>query len=466
MCVNTKYVYNRYIRKNILVDCGKCPSCLQKKAAHRANRIRNNLSSDKICLFVTLTYKNKYIPFVFKKDIELQKDSLPVYRDGYIRKVRVSGKKDYDFKFVSYDRLTKLDEYWVRDLWFDVTNDLAPSLKRKKHCVGVCFYKDLQDFYKRLRVNLQRKYHFYDKFTSFSCSEYGGSSYRPHFHALIFIPKYAENLFRDAIVESWPFADRERTRQFIEVARDCASYVSSYVNGGSIVSSCLAFPCFKSKHSYSKNFGLAVDCFNLSVLLEKVRNGDMRYYSYKVTGSESTLSYFPIPQYVINRYFPKFKGFSRLSPYEIRDLVLRPERLYEYRTRLDYTDEDIYKITVRLNNAYKVFNTVTGLNRFDYSYYFPQIWTCYKSVVLRDSYDEVRKNIHWLSFYENIGDLNADLVHAPTLTALFSLDLFVEDPNKVQYRQDQEKRLVPLYYKLCKQKKVTNEIMSQMGLDV
>lgn len=466
MCVNAKYVYNRYIRKSILVDCGRCPSCLQKKAAHRANRIRNNLSSEYICLFVTLTYKNKYIPFVFKKDIENQSDVLRVYRDSSIRKVRVSSNNKYDFKFVSKDNLTLLDEYWVHDLWQDVSNNLAPGLNKKKHCVGVCYYKDLQDFFKRLRINLKRKYNFDGKFTSFSCSEYGGSTYRPHFHTLIFVPRSAENIFRSAVVESWPFADRDRTANFIEVARDCASYVSSYVNGGSLVSSCLAFPCFKSKHSYSKAFGLAVDCFNLDSLLDKVRSGDMRYYSRKITGSENTLSAFPIPQYVINRYFPKFKGFSRLSPDALRDIILRPERLFEYRHELDYSNDDIYKITVRLNNSFKVFHDVTGLNRFDYSLYYPQVWTAYKSVVLRDSFDTVSKVSDWLNFYENIGDLNADLVHAPTLELLYSLDLYNENPNKTKYRIEMENRLVPLYYKLCKQKVVINEIMSQMGLNV
>ena len=321
-------------------------------------------------------------------DVRNQLDTLPVYRDASVRRKRLGS--DYDTQFVVDNNQVILDEFWLHSLWPSVSNNLAPELNKKRGCIGVCYYKDLQDFFKRLRQNLIRHYGYDGKFTSFSCSEYGGHSFRPHFHSLIFIPKSAESTFRSAIVESWPFADKHRTAKFIEVARDCASYVSSYVNGGSCVHSLLALPMFKQKHSYSKAFGLGVDCFNLASLLEKVKSGDLRYYSKVVKNGQTTIGAFPIPKYVVNRFFPRFKGFSRLSPDEVLDVVRDPENysLYKFREGLDITKDDFCKFKTRLNNAFDYYRSQTGNNRIDYSFDYSRIWTIYKSVVLRDSHNE------------------------------------------------------------------------------
>ena len=426
MCVNTHYVYNRYIRKSILVDCGKCPSCQQKKAASRASRIRNNISDGNICLFVTLTYKNEFVPYIRSVDVKNQLNALTVYRDSSVRRVRLDG--DYKIGFRSIDSVHELDTFWVRDLW-NKTIDFAPELNKKPHCVGVCYYKDLQDFFKRLRQNLKRHYNYEGKFTSFSCSEYGGSSYRPHFHSLIFLPKSCENIFRSAIVESWPFADQCRTAKFIEVARDCASYVSSYVNSGNCLFSVLSFSPFRQKHSYSKTFGLGVDCFNLPSLLEKIKSGDLRYYSKVFRDGKSTIAGFPIPKYVINRYFPLFKGFSRLSPSSLRDVILRPENIanYENRLNLDISCDDFCRIKTRIDNAYYYYHKVSDRSRFDFAWDYSDIWKIRKSVILKDSLvNDIYSVTDWLSHYENINDLNADLVIAPTLTSLFDKSCFEE----------------------------------------
>ena len=64
MCTHSKYVYNKYTRRKVLVPCGRCEACQQKKAALRANRIRNNVSNGYIALFITLTYKNEFVPYI------------------------------------------------------------------------------------------------------------------------------------------------------------------------------------------------------------------------------------------------------------------------------------------------------------------------------------------------------------------------------------------------------------------
>ena len=93
MCKHSKVILNRYTMKWVRVDCGKCPTCMQKKAMSRATRIRNNLQAGEIALFVTLTYDNKYVPYIKKSDLVNLLDSpislsemkdnlfeLPVYK--------------------------------------------------------------------------------------------------------------------------------------------------------------------------------------------------------------------------------------------------------------------------------------------------------------------------------------------------------------------------------------------------
>lgn len=97
MCVNTHMIYNRYINQFLRVPCGKCPACQQLKSTHRANRIRNNIRVGQIMLFVTLTYQNAYIPFIYLDDLMLGESSLRVYRQNRIRWSR-KRKQDYSLK--------------------------------------------------------------------------------------------------------------------------------------------------------------------------------------------------------------------------------------------------------------------------------------------------------------------------------------------------------------------------------
>ena len=85
MCTRQRYVFNRYVKKHILVNCGKCPACLQERANKRAQRIRNNVSSGTIALFCTFTYSNNYVPYVKRSELRSPSDDVFVYRNKTIR---------------------------------------------------------------------------------------------------------------------------------------------------------------------------------------------------------------------------------------------------------------------------------------------------------------------------------------------------------------------------------------------
>lgn len=486
MCLNPKYVYNKYISRYILVDCGKCEACLQKKANSRSARIRNNLKDGEICLFVTLTYENHFVPFIDTRNIILDSaNDLPVYRMSYGRYSRISS--DYDFKFVRKDSLHTIglvsDVYVSRsDFWHKNDARLVPLRGMPSYCVGVCWYPDIIRFIKRLRITLQRKYNYEKKFTYFSCSEYGGKTQRPHFHLLFFISAEAQSIFSRAIVESWPYADSNRTAEFIQVARDCASYVSSYVNCSSYLSEVLTKTDFRQKHSYSKSFGLAVSEFSLISLLEKADNGDMSYCCESSVQGKLCVSVLPIPKYVINRYFPYFKGCRRLAISSLVSLLQNPlgtSNLLGYDSfrsipevhLIKYTNEDWYKLRICLYNSYLRFHALTGLDVFDYALYYVKVWSVSWCTNMRLLHAEVESLDDYRDFYEEIqispgvSDETYSYFHNSYFGA-FGLSSVCRKISDMRHRQVTSYRLSEMYRRKTKQKNISHFCLAEQGYNV
>lgn len=464
MCTNQRYIYNRYSRKSVLVPCGKCPACQQEKACRRSTRIRNNVTDGTITLFVTLTYLNMFIPYIRKSDLISDDLEVPVYRDSNIRYTfsRQNGLSQKIYSDVEVIQKVYIPEYIRTD---SSVRDLFSLRKADSDKVGVCLTSDFQKFIKRLSMYLKRKYNYEAKYSYFYCSELGSASHRPHFHALFFIRKDDEEIFRRALVACWPYADSNRTQKYVEVARDAASYVSSYVAGSSRLPEIMQIPLFKPTHNYSKHFGLVLDCFNLRSLLSQVDRGTLYYNRPQKFDGESSVVRVPIPVYVVNRYFPKHKGFGWLAASDIQRFLIAPERLRSVLSTIEnplykFTDSEIHKIHVNLENCYKYFHKETGLGRFDYAYYYIRIWSLHFSITLRDSYEDV---LDFSDFYTNFNDLKHEIVHAPTLSDLTDYEC---NPNRLSFVVENSAKMTNLFYKLDKQKKVTNYCMASNGHNV
>lgn len=489
MCTHQRWIYNRYSRKKVLVPCGKCEACRQELANHVTQRIRNELSSDSIALFVTLTYAPKFIPFILRSDVENASfsSSLNVYRSCSVRHNPCTSS------LVVVDEPYILDTLPVYDSssWnYDLDRVKKPKGSPSDY-IGVCFFKDFQDFIKRLRINLIRKFSYEKKFTYYACSEYGSVSLRPHFHALFFIPSCDEAVFRNAIFESWPYSLPNRTKEGIEIARNAASYVASYICGNARLPSLLQDPLFKPKHSFSQGLGCGLDCFALPSLLEKVRNGDFYYYREQKFDGESTSVPLPIPSYVVNRYFPWHTGFSRLTSSELRDLLLTYERIgfffndskvtYRFIDKNDKYDiilsfyrsnilgspylfsaYDSYKIYVSIFNAFKRYQKLIGGNFYDYVIDYIAIWTCYHSTMLKYSYSDINSLSDFSDFYLDVCDFNSLDYVSPTLAHL-ELE---QNPNALSSVVSKTSSLTSLYYKKDKSRKVTNFIHSKIYSDL
>lgn len=485
MCTHQRWIYNRYSMRKVLVKCGKCDACMQEKANRSATRIRNHSNQGTIALFFTLTYSNDYVPYIRKSDFGGFDGSsmidITVYRDYDFR--REGGRGNLGLvrdKCGFLDKFSCLD-YSVRDVLS------CQSLNGKsRDCVGVCYYKDIQDFFKRLRQILKRKYNYEKSFSYWSCSEYGGISKRPHFHGLLYCQPSDSETLRDAICEAWPYADKSRTRQFCEIAKDAASYVASYVNCGISLSPFLQTDLFKQKHSSSKHFGLGLRCFSLSEILSKIDRGDLHYYSEQKFDGVSSVNKLSIPTYVLNRWFPKHKGFGWIPEYQLFELLVNPSKVYEklfksqgkinykgivipYETTsivanpfYCYTRQDCHRICTSLENAYDRFRLETGLSRDVYAVYYVKAWRLHNMSVLRDQYDNVGSFKDFEDFYTNIAEYEEDSIPSPTLAGLH----LNRNPNTLTNVVMSSNNLTVLYRKKDKSKKVSNHVMVELGYDV
>ena len=489
MCTNSKYIYNRYINRSVLVSCGKCPACLQSKAAARANRIRNHVNDTDVCLFVTLTYANRFIPYIYKDDVN--DDIVNVYRHSSVR-----WYGDHPVIRDKRELLGTLDLTFDDDSFYHRSDDFKKAFDRRKgiKCMkhtndrfSVCWFADGQNFMKRLRINLERKYGIKSenqRLSYYMCTEYGSKSQRAHLHLALFCPKSLESTVRSAICESWLYGDSRRTSRFIQVARDVASYVASYVNRPATFPRFLEKRGICQKHSFSQGFGVRAQCFSLPSLLEKIERRDLHYYRESFKNGVRTVSSVLIPKYVINRFFPLFKGYNLLNDFEIHEYLRNPSKLcgivngrfrrcvrgvdfshlhenHQFHDMSLYSHDDFHRWKVRIENAYERFKSLSGL--FDctwdiYSLLYTSVWNLYHSSALIDSFENVTCINDLSDHYENILDLESGNVHSD-LAFFLSFVHFQCDPNKRHDVVESSLNLTSLYHKYQKHKYINDEVI-------
>ena len=451
MCTNQKKIYPRHSKHPIYVKCGHCKACQQEKASLRVRRINDTKLDSLACFMVTLTYSRGTCPYVNREDAYKFCNGdllyLPVYRDCSYRKVRkVTKNSSYTQVYRKTEGLVILDKVEFSDI-----NNLkhTKDLKHEYGKIGVCYYKDYQHFIARLRLYLKRHFNYYGKIFVYACSEYGTKSNRPHFHLLIFIEKSAEECLYSAVVESWPYSDLSRFKRAVERCYKGASYVASYVNQSS------DFPnffkaYFKQKHSYSKGFGLSNPKFSLSYLLEKFQRGSLHYAYAQNKNGYTRIIDVPFPAYVVNRYFPKFKGYTTCSPSEIlsymqricscdETLIPTYNRVFPYKMmpflqhdKCCLYGDEIHKIRVRLLNAWNRYKDEVpqGYDKTFYGYcqMHINIWNLYNATLLKLIHQN--NDIPLWEKYDNLQDINDNTRLRCSLG--FDMDFKFEetDPNK------------------------------------
>lgn len=341
----------------------------------------------------------------------------------------------------------------------------------------------------------------------FNCCEYGSETHRPHFHLLIFIPREVESIFRSVIVESWPYCNQDMLRRHIEVARDCASYVSSYVNGNNCLHSLLSNSFTRQKHSYSKEFGMSCDAFRIEKILDGIDKCSLQFSTTTFADGASVPVRVSVPHYVINRYFPLIKGYSRIAD-DTLTLYLRslassciglqfPRYIsadfqpFE-RPGSDFSIIRTFECTYRIDrfaitfiNAFKRFHALTGMSYEDYIYWYIRARRNYQLSCLKHSFDDVQVPEDLCQHYENIyecvhlefDDITGENLPTGEYLTSRAFHYLYQDvgvhinkwpiwPADRIARRRTTYRLREKYYRMTKQKRITNLAMSSQGLYV
>lgn len=444
MCKNIRRIVTQH-GIELFVPCGHCDACLQDKADKRSLRIQNNYPDDgHTCMvMVTLTYDDRYIPYVRKSDMELalkcrsmtrnQIDafidyddefsniiSLPVYRDydqrwrrcstkeyykspGRLREVRSNRCYrciDIPFSYGSYKVIGSIDceipsHFSLRSI---------KGLRSDSDKVAVAFYPDAQKFFKRLRTNLKRDYDLSIPISYFSCSEYGSRYSRSHFHMLLFFDKRYYEQVKQSTYKSWTYDYRLPKRCDFKTAVHPASYVATYVNCAGNVPALFLNSKLKPKCSYSFGFGLGKKYLSLSEVFSSFNRGDFEIHSSYLQNQRTVNVTTVLPSYVINRYAPKCKGYSRLNADALYNIAIQPERLSIYAKNLGYVEDDLHKNVIMLRNK-KQFWLDHGFNEHDFALFYSRSWSLRYAKILHNLHDKFNETCYpYVYRYYNLSD--------------------------------------------------------------
>lgn len=237
-CQNPRTVTNKYTHESVVVPCGHCPSCILRRSAIQTNLLTTYSSQFRYVYFVTLTYAPCFLPTLEVSIAETCTDDVAdVPCVPNIDELDAGDSNTYLFGFRSVPRTAsvKVKNSTVERTFKDPEVRFAYPMKPKEllsilgkinHNVPnripyVC-NRDLDLFLKRLR-----SYYPDEKLRYYAVSEYGPTSFRPHWHLLLFSnsERFSQTVCEN-VPKAWSYGccDVSLSRGF------AASYVASYVN--------------------------------------------------------------------------------------------------------------------------------------------------------------------------------------------------------------------------------------------
>ncbi|UPW42052.1 replication initiator protein [Dipodfec virus RodF1_11] len=425
MCYHYHTIKNPYTGHEIETTCGRCKPCLEIKANSRQSKIYKHsiLNSENLCLFFTNDYSNDYIPYIFRSDIDKLFSSnyeLPIYRDSNRRfifdrhtgKSRLKQIKNTD----SHGNIKPFVVGKIEDVeemsFIKHTSDLfkIPGIVKNKSFdsekIPVSLSSDFSLFVKRLRRYLSY-YGLPALLSYYRVSEYGPTTFRPHFHCLLWFsvtfsstdPALLSKL-KKAVCKAWPYSDLSEDDRKISIARNPAAYVSSYMSMPTECSSFYYSRTIRPKSSHSQGFAFSSKK-DPSLVLELIRRGDILFHEKYINkkGELVEVDDF-IPDYILRRLFPVFRGYYKLDDFSLR-LFITDEH---FRRKISYingmSESEYDSITRSFNRACGLFGLSSLSEYADVYNRFRVIRRQYFSTLKYSSLAEFEPESFLKTFYE------------------------------------------------------------------
>lgn len=277
-CFHPEMVYNRYTHKLITVPCGRCSYCRSQKSLQWSNRLELECQKHRYTIFGTLTYTDDCLP---TKSVD---ECVSVTSVKSIEK-----SIDYIESYAGY--------------------------------LPCALPKDFQDFMKRLRINLKRHYGIEKANLRYFCAlEYGPTTFRPHFHYLLWFDddRIAKNI-KECVYTSWKSKNtlssrrqwfRRNQTKFV-LGYSCARYVAGYLNCLANVPPILLEKPFRTKHLQSINPSIGYGNLRKEQVYDII-TGRVNTVSF-VRPSNNRIVTIPLWRSFENRWLPKCLGYSSLT---------------------------------------------------------------------------------------------------------------------------------------------------------
>lgn len=342
-CQNPLTVVNKYTHESVVVSCGSCPSCILRRSGIQTNLLTTYSAQFRFVYFVTLTYAPCFLPTLEVSVVETCTDDIAdVSCVPDINDLDPCDNNRYLFGFCSVPRSAsvKLKNSTVERTFKDPEVRFSYPMKPKEllsilgkinHNVPnripyIC-NRDLDLFLKRLR-----SYYPYEKLRYYAVSEYGPTSYRPHWHLLLFSnsEQFSETILEN-VSKAWSYGRCDATLSRGFAAPYVASYVNSFVALPSFYTEMPRFLRPKSFHSIgfteSNLFPREVRISEIDEITDKCLNG----VRVERDGYFRILK--PTWPYLL-RLFPRFSDSIRKSPSSIYQLLsaafTAPARVIRY----------------------------------------------------------------------------------------------------------------------------------------
>lgn len=372
-CLHPVKTYVPSLHGFMYVPCNKCASCLNLQASFLSNRVRCEIEQHKYSIFFTLTYDNEFLP---KYEVIQDSNDVIQFRPvGRLVDSSLSTSSPLN-PYLSYE-----DRYFFDESTFIPPIENYEDLYR----FGVVCKKDIQNFLKRLRWRISLLPYLTkdeSKIRYYISSEYGPTTFRPHYHGILFFDsKKLLDKIKTLIVSSWgtferqqgavnrfkfrPFARPYLTSSYIKLCDpNTAFYVASYVAGNANLPKVLQFRDTKPFHIQSKNPVIGSFKVDKQEILESINRGayttDKRVYDEK-QGQFNVVT-LPLPESTLSSIFRKCVGYSSLT-YDVK------LQLYSfYSSHLEewknHVTNEIYDLIIKDNNQAfgRVFSGFTSVD--------------------------------------------------------------------------------------------------------
>lgn len=332
--------------------CGKCAACLSNSISRSQRLLQYELSLHKYTLFILLTYRDGDIP-----TYELTFD----YSDGdYISAIATQGNSYLSRFTLTLDDFNEFSSIYAKQHGRSLELPITPCQRYTFY--SLC-YDHVRAFFKRLRRSLEKRN--LSGFSYAMCGEYGPTTFRPHYHLLLFFDDFRTfSYVREHYYTRWEHG----FTNFQDYAGTDGRYITQYLTGSSSYAVIRRFlPQFRPRFLHSNHLGFErysrmSKGFSLS---QQTRYSDLPFLS--VPSSRGIQSVLPHVSYLASE-FPKCPGLLSLP---IWSLCRAYSIAFEYPFRSFLRSKESL-----LTDVVHSLITLDDDNRFDYlRSYLPAGWS-------------------------------------------------------------------------------------------